>query len=834
VANDFAVHLGGGAYLDSSGKIVFGPPTGAQIYQVPGGFRIDTKKIQEAFKDLSSILPQSDDDKQKWMKWGVPKNIVEFLGSIAGVAGIVATAISVYVWAIGILLTLMSIMTADDGMSPELAKTLFSIKNQLQGLEQIQRADKMIAIHADFDGRIDRMHGLLTRLAVENPTGAARASIFQEMLIIVQELAVPLSNLRNQEWATTYDADANKGRGFASQLLVFQHADGTLPPVPMQAPNVTAFDYRLGVPMLVYGATSFAGLLQVAMPWFRSAGMHAVTLRKTADAIDRFVLRMQEECLSRTEYTAQTVLQQQTWGIFDIADPTSGGPTSYYSDGPIAVGAFDLVVYNDAFLVNSFVSQFQAGVDTGPRGLFNYRWFPPPQAALDEIAAAANERSRQDYANMQVATGMFRLISTAAWLRFLTTPPLRSQTVSGFSNDTRTVVDATPTTAKSPKILFHGVIEEPATLKRYEARSRVRITTQLPGYTPQFHYRVVLRTVDCTYGNEAWRNTTYVDDIWQAEYVPAAGDPRCKRLRTSVQQGLILSEILLHEGASPAPGVNLPRRQARVQATTFDWYVPIFSPWSSYVDQAASLVKVLSASQGTNTGNASSEIASGGVSLHFLGTNALVSPTMTVMSGGPSPLTIVSGVDDALDFIDVVTANDVSLDKAERRHVKIEDVEFEWELGWSEGKLEVRVYGKPQSRPFQFYIVVEETVYSGELAPENIGDPLGDATFREHIHTPVVAEMVNQIVFVPERFFVRERKAIEEAKRMLDEFDRRFSESAHVGPGDPIEFLQRAIRESLVESPSTSTFVASMDKREAFAKEHAPRIWNDVVQGRNG
>jgi hypothetical protein len=32
--------------------------------------------------------------------------------------------------------------------------------------------------------------------------------------------------------------------------------------------------------------------------------------------------------------------------------------------------------------------------------------------------------------------------------------------------------------------------------------------------------------------------------------------------------------------------------------------------------------------------------------------------------------------------------------------------------------------------------------------------------------TPV--RMVNQIVFVPERLFVRERKAIEEAKRMLD------------------------------------------------------------------
>ena len=55
MTDSFAVHLGGGAYLDASGKIVFGPPANAQIYQAPGGFHLDTKKIQEAFKDLSGL-----------------------------------------------------------------------------------------------------------------------------------------------------------------------------------------------------------------------------------------------------------------------------------------------------------------------------------------------------------------------------------------------------------------------------------------------------------------------------------------------------------------------------------------------------------------------------------------------------------------------------------------------------------------------------------------------------------------------------------------------------------------------------------------------------------
>ena len=75
MTNTFAVHLGGGAYLDASGKIVFGAPSGAQIYQTPGGFRlpVDAKQLQDTFKDLSDILPHDEAGKKKWMAWGVSR-----------------------------------------------------------------------------------------------------------------------------------------------------------------------------------------------------------------------------------------------------------------------------------------------------------------------------------------------------------------------------------------------------------------------------------------------------------------------------------------------------------------------------------------------------------------------------------------------------------------------------------------------------------------------------------------------------------------------------------------------------------------------------------------
>jgi hypothetical protein len=181
MADEFAVHLGGGIYLDARGNVSYGSSSAAQVYEAPGGFKLDTKKIEETFKDLSDLLPRDADAKKKWIEWGVPSELVDALAKVAGVAGIVATAVSVYAWAIGVLITVMGLMAGDDGLSPELAKALTSIKTQLQGLEEIQRADQMIAMHAQFDGRVNDINGKLTQLAVSQPVGAARVQIFEEM-----------------------------------------------------------------------------------------------------------------------------------------------------------------------------------------------------------------------------------------------------------------------------------------------------------------------------------------------------------------------------------------------------------------------------------------------------------------------------------------------------------------------------------------------------------------------------------------------------------------------------------------------------------------------------
>jgi uncharacterized DUF497 family protein len=457
-------------------------------------------------------------------------------------------------------------------------------------------------------------------------------------------------------------------------------------------------------------------------------------------------------------------LGQQIGPIFEIPMAEDVGPKGWWeSVQTYAVGAFDLVHYNDAFLRDRWVKQIQAGEATGPRGMFNYRWHTPA-TDLDDIAAAANEQARQDYANLQVTTGMFRLLSTAAWLRFLTTPPVRSQTVFGLAAESRVFRDeAPPTTAKSPAILG-TIIEHPARLRRYEARNHISITTQEPGYEPHFRYRIVLRTIDSLFEKEGWDPRGYVDEVWRAGYEPTAGDPRCQRLRTELRPHLILSEVELYNGSSPAQAV-LREGSVNLRATTFDWYVPVVAPWSSYAD----LPDYAISSSEDSGGDKKMMLGTGGVSIHMLA-NATFGPGPIHHLHGPAPL-VATVADPFTELSDVASSGHISLDKAERRHVRIapqiqQGVRVDWKLSWAAGKLEITLAGRPEDRPFQVHVVVEETVCSGE--PFGVGDPLSDPQLLEQIHTPFVAEIVNQVVLVPEAFFTEERKALEKAEKNED------------------------------------------------------------------
>jgi hypothetical protein len=835
--DSFAVHLGGGLYLDASGNLVFGAPTNAQIYHAPKGYSVDLKKIQGTFKDLAGLLPKDEAGKKEWKDWGVPPKLVESLSKLAGIVGTTATFVSIYLWGVGAMISLMSLMSSDDGMSPEMGRVLTNLKNQMKGLEEIVLADTMISIHSEFDGRIDRVNGKLTNLAVQKPVGAARVQLFADITAIVDELAVPLSRLRNQEWATTYDPDAYKGRFSLSPRLVFVGPGGVLTSVPPVAPGLTMFNYRLGVPMLLFGTTTFAALARIAMPWFRSAGIYAEQLRKSADALDRFVLRMQSDSLARTEHSPQSIMQEQLGPTMQVPALLDGPlrPSPIFPRYP--VGAFDLVSYNDNFLNERRLDAFVHHTYEGRRGTFDYTWQdsayparPPNGLSLEKIAEEANDRSRQDYADLQTATGSFRLITAAAWLRFLSTPPDRSETVAGTVEDTRRLVDSGPTIARSPTIFPLTTVEYPATLRRYEAHSRLQIGTQEPGYIPSFSYRVVLRTLKSVADKEGWHRREYVGDVWQADYEPAQADKRCNRLRTTFRQDVILSEVVLHDGPSPEQPLKTPPNRAPLRASTFDWYVPVVQRGSAYLDVTLPVFTRTTQRKGTSGASKPLVAAGGDVSIHLAQMASAAPAPLPILGGpGPAPSPLHFSAEATLETGTIST--EFVPDLVERRHVRDEDVELEWQLSWNAGRLDISLSGRPTDRPFQVFVVIEENVYSGEDAPAVESGPLSDPLLREHLHTPFASEIVNQIVFVPEEFFKAERAALDQGEKLWHDFVTKFAKSTTVGPGTPVASLLDAVANRLLASPSTATLAAVLDERINFAGREHPKIWGAILKG---
>lgn len=818
MSNGFVLHLGGGTYLDVDGTVLNSPPDGAQVYPVPSGFFCETGRVRDSLAKLGGW--DEPVDQNAWLALGAPtaqplafekfSKAAKLLGKVNGVYGSIIEA----------ALTLLSLLGAeDDGMNPKLTAALTDIKNQLQGTEAIILADAMLDLLSKFGGRVVDARKRLVQAKVEG-TGADFVDLFADLTDIVDQLSEPMVRLLSEDWLVSTVNDAYKGRTFLAHLLVTRKADGSLVVLSQEPARVTTFDYRLGVPALLGGVATFAGLLATAMPWFRSAGMYSPQLRAAADAIDAFVMQMQERALARTEHSGGTILQHQVFPTFEIPMNNSNTPPhSLLPKSTYPAGAYDLVRYDDAFLTKSWLAAFQSAADLGRRGTFDYSWYSP-LTWVGDIAAAANQQAAADYADLQVASGALQLLVTAAYLRHLSTPPIRSETVAGTVSEGHDTVKEVPHTATSPNIFPSVVVSAQATLRRNKAWAQARIRTHPPGYVPKFQYRVVLRTMESQspFGPEAWDPQGYLERVWLAEYDDVSDTPRHKYLRTTFNASARLWELELYKGSSPS---SLEPRggEATISATTFDWYVPklqIARPYQPIPDELT--VPTPSGKPAGGTGM---------MSIHLRrGTTGSVVP-MRLLHGHGSPFGqhVQPMFDVGVDYF-----GEAALDLAERRHVRQESVYLAWNLRWENGELIVGLSGKPDHRSFQVVVVVEETIYSGATVPEGAADILGSANLITALHTPFVAEIVNQTILVPESFFEQERNALDSGERMWDTYISKYAISAEVGPANPVITVLGRVRDTIARSPGTATLAESLHTRMEVARQANPALFEEVLR----
>ena len=122
--------------------------------------------------------------------------------------------------------------------------------------------------------------------------------------------------------------------------------------------------------------------------------------------------------------------------------------------------------------------------DTGRRGAFDFCWprdgrkYVAPDAAGSE---EANQQSERDFGELMLTSGIVQFSSAAVRLRFFSTPPLESQTVTGVTAHARQFLSEDATEASSPWIFVAGVIKRDAVLKKFDARTKATVQTQVRG-----------------------------------------------------------------------------------------------------------------------------------------------------------------------------------------------------------------------------------------------------------------------------------------------------------------------------------------------------------------
>src|SRR5262249_4794973 len=95
-------------------------------------------------------------------------------------------------------------------------------------------------------------------------------------------------------------------------------------------------------------------------------------------------------------------------------------------------------------------------------------------------------------------------------------------------------------------------------------------------------YRVKLVAVRSLSGREGWWNAGYIDHVWRADYVPATGDSRNRRLQVDIYPGSLHGPgVNLYTpggasdgGPSPAEPYENSGTNTTMTVSTFDWYVP--------------------------------------------------------------------------------------------------------------------------------------------------------------------------------------------------------------------------------------------------------------------
>jgi hypothetical protein len=814
---EFSVYLGGGLYMNSQGVLSHGPEPGKPVYQTPGGgLPIQPDALAKAFQGIAKALPDKDDPKSRekfdkildgiGMAAADKENLIGVLQSVGAVASVIGSVVPVAGAALAVLTLLLGLFkNGPSALELLISRRFDELERKIKALEiQIQQRDLRNQRNA-ISAALAALANYVVELKNTPPDQATLLQRQQDVRNQVDAAGLAVRNLLDSStWLASFDRNEYQHvwPWIAHRLFTLPTIGGIQPAVyPPQGAN--HFDHRLMVPLVMFAVTGYLTVLRAAAPEFRSTRQHREDLWDFAVTLEILVENMRREGLARTVYTAADfdggAAGGIPWGLSpeEVVDLFGLAPYLAPDSTRFAVGALDLWAHNDGY----FTPQFSAsaiqfpGPENAKQGLINVRWIPPARldryeeivpslgwepanqppktqrryriANPDECAKAANAVAEQNYVDLLYSSGYFNLIHLIATLRNEATDPDRSQTVQSDAWLRCKPGTAVDVTVESQPILLTGVISAAAERQPQEYKATTWFTTQPLGRERKLTYRVWLRTLSANFSaaSGSWRSEQQYTDYHQVGYTNDPERPGFKKLFTST--GVPLSQLKIAEGTSTAESRE-SSGTAVLQAVTFDWWMPV-APlgYTKIVSE-----EILKQASFRATGFEVASESAGG-------------PKTSPAVPAPLPQTLpigvvrdVTGIRDDIKFSDLFGWEDGTEPvKGQRRLAALGEVQLDYTLHWQADRLTVSLKNnRPTDRNYVVYVVVEETLGSGEV-----------------LHTVERIPITGQLTFVPQSFFDQEAEAQAKMARFFRDFAAHYAKSLRdiprpAGPGDPDEW----------------------------------------------
>ena len=789
---DFAINLGNGLFIDSSGKLTSTVPDNIPQFSTSQPLPIPREAVHDVFGAVGSVLPQLEKvgatlqikDEDFFKALGLTKELIETFGKVGEIVKTVAMCIPY----VNIAVALFEVLGAFNGADPLKMLIEDEFKRLHERLDEADRVkvDNYVAFcRSAFDPALTAVaqyQTVLSKPKAYRAPGEAedKRKVAQDRLFEVQE---KLTDALLHSWALPLNTlDYFNWWQYMQESLHTVPTSGAPRPAHFPAERLV-FDHRPMVQMLVYGIQVYVTLIKAVIPEHRTTGQFHTALREAASKLSAQMEKMREQTLARTIYKAGVPAFKQTNRQFFL----------------LAVGAMDLRNdTDDYFRMARYAPSYQPALDR--RGTLYGAWTLAPaipnrgsrvEVDGDEwwtinpaAVELANKQSERDYAALLTRSGYFTLAHLEALMRHLSTEPDRSETVTATAETWRKPLPATSARVENDQIPFSPPIVATASREPQECKAYVTLTTQPLPNDSAIGYRIRLLTLP-----DGRTETPFDWYVWTS-YEPDG--PRNRKLVVNVNDGMPLdpvgnNERLLVDSISPANPVQ-KKGVVTLTADTFDWYIARpHDPLASARIQ--DLVK-LGVAAGTGAG-------------------AKPIPMPPPAPGGEKSLTAAR----IAESVDIGITGAYGWDeggqtwKGEKREWQRKQVQIDYELYWHEDRLSLTLKARPQDRNYVVYLVVEEFL----------------ARSKQWLRTPVRIRFNGQLTYVPQSFFDAERKAMDHANGILKRIEKNYSVSRRPGPADPVLGSLR---------PGVRSSVEGMQEFLDAARQHAPEIVEAVLHER--